>query len=217
MPLKEIEHWIHIKGIDLLVVGQKKDIQGNGILPQQLVRKIDIPVLFVPKTWHQLLHEILLPIDFSPNSTTALQLALNLVHENPDVSIYCEHIYDIPKSYYFSEKGKRDIQQNLRNLYQEEYNHLIEPLNLNGYHLSPLLSLNGENGIVQTSLDTAKRKKVDLIIVGASGKSWWQRKILGSFTEKMLQINKEIPMLVIKTHEMNQKELDRASINQDKK
>jgi len=197
-PLKELQHWIEIKNIDLLVVGQKELIKGSGILPQQLARAISAAVLFVPQKAHKQIDDVLVPIDFSEPSKKALITALSMAHDNPNASIFCQHVFYVPKGYYYTEKGKNDMRFALTNLYKQEYNQFIAPLNMNGTHLSPLLSCGENDEPALITLNTARNKSSDIIIIGGAGKTWFDKLLLGSFTEKLLQINKEIPMLIIK-------------------
>ena len=82
--------------------------------------------------------------------------------------------------------------------YASQYNQFIDKFDLNGTDLKPLLLYGKEQDLSTTALHTARNYAADLMIVGAHGKTWFDRLMVGSFTEKLLQINKEIPMLIIK-------------------
>jgi len=197
-PVKELTHWVSVKNIDLLIVGQKKELKGNGILPQQLTRQIPCNILFVPENSSLQLNQIFVPIDFSEISEFALEQSLELVHDNPDASIYCQHIYYVPKGYYYSAQGEQEMKRLFSHHYASQYNQFVDKFDLNGTDLKPLLTYGKNHDLSTVALDTARNYDTDLMIIGAQGKTWFDRLMVGSFTEKLLQINKEMPMLIIK-------------------
>lgn len=196
--LKEMTHLVQIKNIDLLIVGRKNELKGKGILPNQLLRSVPCCVLFVPETARKRLNDIIVDIDFSEASKAALGAAYSLSAENPDVTIHCQHIYHLPAGYYFNEKGKDEVNRVIKAHHVQQYNSFIETLNLEGLHLNPIFTLDEEGDMVHAACNTAQKKDVDLIVAGSTGKTTFDTFILGSFTEKIVQLNISIPLLIVK-------------------
>lgn len=196
--LKEITHLIQIKNIDLLIVGRKFELKGKGVLPNQLLRSVPCCVLFVPETARRRLNEIVVDIDFSEASKVALETAYSLCTENPDVTIHCQHIYRLPAGYYFNESGKDEVNRVIKAYLVQQYNRFIETLNVEGLHLNPIFTLDEEGDMVHAACNLAQRKQADLIVAGSTGKTTFDTFILGSFTEKIVQLNVSIPLLIVK-------------------
>lgn len=201
-PVKEINHWVQLKNIDLLVIGRKKELKGRGILPNQLLRSVNSCVLFVPEDVRYRLTEIMTLTDFSDASKIAMEVAASLGFENPDVTVHCQHIYQLPVGYYFTEKGKEEVNRVIRAYHVMQYNQFIESISLESVHVNPIFTLDEDGDWSNTAFHTAQKKDVDLIVLGATGKTYFDHLILGSFTEKMVQVNAQIPMLVVKQHQL---------------
>lgn len=196
--VKEITHLTQVKNIDLLIVGRKNELKGKGILPNQLLRSVSCCVLFIPETARKRLNEIIVDIDFSDASKAALEAAFSLSTDNPDVTIHCQHIYHVPVGYYFNDKTKEEVNRVLKSYHILQYNQFIENLSLEGIHLNPIFSLDEEGDMVHVACNTAQKKDADLIVAGSTGKTLFDTFILGSFTEKMVQLNVSIPLLIVK-------------------
>ena len=197
-PLKKINHWAKVKQIDLLIIGRKKELKGKGILPSQLLRSVSCCVLFIPEEVRQRLTEIMVQIDFSEASKKAMEVATYLGFNNPDVTVHCQHIYHLPVGYYFTEKGKEEVNRVIRAYHVMQYNQFIDTIPIEAVHINPIFTLDEDGDWAQTAYRTAQKKDVDLIVLGATGKTLFDSLVLGSFTEKMVQVNAQIPMLVVK-------------------
>ncbi|HRK27558.1 MAG TPA: universal stress protein [Chitinophagales bacterium] len=199
-PMKEIIHWANIKKIDLLIVGRKRELKGNGIVTGQLLRSFNGCMLFVPEETKMRLNDIMVHTDFSPASQKALEVAATIGHHNADVTIHCQHIYQLPLGYYFTEKGKEEVNRVIRAYHVQQYNQFIDNIELRSVHINPIFTLDDEGEPAQTALHIARKKNIDLIIAGATGKTMFDTLLLGSFTEKLVHLNLFIPMLVVKEY-----------------
>lgn len=198
-PITQITQHAATKNIDLLIVGRKNDLKGSGIVPQQLARQLSCSVLFVPEMVAQTAwDEILVPVDFSDFAKNALELAIYYSQNHPDTTIYCQHIYDLPSGFYLTEKSKEEMCRSLKNFYTDGYNDFIKLIDLEDVHLKPIFTCDKNHNTANLVLDTAHKTGAKLIIVGAHGKNWVNRLLLGSFTEKLIQNNGSVPLLVVK-------------------
>ncbi|OWY21775.1 hypothetical protein BVG80_12620 [Sphingobacteriales bacterium TSM_CSM] len=201
-PLKEMTHLARIKNIDLVIVGRKNELKGKGILPNQLMRSVPCCILFVPETARKRLNEIMVDVDFSDASKAALEVAYSLSEDNPDVTIHCQHIYHVPAGYYFNDKGKEEVNRVIKSYHVLQYNRFIDNLNMEGIHLNPIFTLDEEGDMVHVACNTAQKKGADLIVAGSNGKTTFDTFILGSFTEKIVQLNVSIPLLIVKQKQL---------------
>lgn len=195
-------HWSEVKNIDLIIAGRKTELKGSGILPQKLARKSRCSVLFVPENVKLNLKNVFVPIDFSENSKKSLQLAIDLVKEvAEEATIYCQHNFALPSGYYTTGKSEEEFTSIMKENAAEDYNEMIKDLETNGAHISPsfILDKHGSPAILVNR--SAHQRNADLIIIGAKGKTGAATLLLGSVTEKLISLDKDIPLLVHKQKE----------------
>ncbi len=196
-PLKEMLKWSHIKNIDLLIVGRKKESEGSGLLPQQLARKVLSSVLFVPANAKKQLKKILVPIDFSENSQMALEEAINLASEQPATAITCYHIFSLPSGFYSTGKTEKEFSAIMKENALAKYNKVITKLKAKTLSIKPVIEMEKASKS-QMINSKAHAVKSDIIIIGARGGTNTSVLLLGSVTEKLIKADFDIPVLVIK-------------------
>ncbi|MEM6831858.1 MAG: universal stress protein, partial [Bacteroidota bacterium] len=64
-PFDTLLRWVELKKIDFFIAGRKDEMDGRGIFPHKLSRKLPCPVLFIPEIQQKTIEKILVPIDFS--------------------------------------------------------------------------------------------------------------------------------------------------------
>ena len=197
-PSKELLHRIEVKNIDLLVMGRKDELPGNGIVPRQIARSCKSSVWFVPEKVTKTISDVVIPIDYSDFSKMAMEEALKLAEEEPSINLYPLHIYTLPQFGAGITYGKSKLEPLIRTDAVDEYNEFIKEMNTNDKSISPLFKLDSRYSGASFAYEVANQKKADLIIVGSQGKTGVKRWILGSFAEKMIETNKDIPLLVVK-------------------
>ena len=132
---------------------------------------------------------ILVPIDFSPSSDTALAMATSLardsgaklliVHvEEPPFAVGPEYIYAIP------ERSADEIVRRLSNVKPADPKVPFEHRYVAG---SPADAI----------VNTAKSEKVDMIVIGTHGRRGLTRLLLGSVAEAVVR-NAPCPVLAVK-------------------
>ena len=87
----------------------------------------------------------------------------------------------------------------MRNYYTEIYNDFIEDVDLEGVHVKPIFSCDKNHHAANLIIDTAHKTNTDLIIAGSHGKTLFNKLLLGSFTEKLIRSNGNVPLLIVKT------------------
>lgn len=200
-PLNVIIDEINENHADLVIVGKKPLGESSGVLGKSIARRSPCSVLFVPKDAVQQLKTIVVPVDFSENSGRALQtaFAINNIREKP-AKIVCLHIYEMPdlsiyrinKTYEqlksIIEADLLDAFDNFLDTYVPDLKDIIEKNLTERTHISTAGHLN----------ESVKELEADLVIIGAKGHTPIERLLLGSVTEKFLQMNEIIPTLIVR-------------------
>ncbi|MCB0736872.1 MAG: universal stress protein [Bacteroidetes bacterium] len=193
-PFQEMLHWSHIKKVDLLIVGKKKLVNGKGVLPNKLARKIDASVLFVPEGFNvKSIENIFLPSDFSKHS----KIAYNTCKESfSNTKLTCGNCFSLPLGWYKTGKTEEEFTSIMKRNAEKKFEKFKESINDNS--LECVFSIDPNNEPSVEILEMADRINADLIAIGARGKTDAATVILGSTTEKTLAIDVEYPLLVIK-------------------
>lgn len=200
-PLSELLDTAESSEADLVVIGQKMEDSGFGVLAKNLVRKVNGNALIIPESASPKIETILIPIDFSGYSANALETASTLGSklESP-AKLVCVNVFGLPNmSIYTSGQDRAKFVSALEGQANEAMDIFLEKFAANYPGEIETFILDQEGGPVAPYLyDCAKMEKADLIVMGAKGHSQVERLLIGSVTERMMTINKEIPTLVIK-------------------
>jgi len=200
-PATEILDFASNKNIDLLVVGKKKELKGKGIAAQQIVRRIQCSVVFIPEKPKMRLNEILVCNDFSNFSKLAMGEAILLAQINPDATIFCEHVFHIPEKKYRPDMSTAAFKQLILDHSAKKYNECISEIDTKDVHITPMFTPDNDWPIVQVIKDMAHRKHVDIIIIGSKGKSTESTIFIGTTAEKMTRVDFGCPLLIVKKKE----------------
>jgi nucleotide-binding universal stress UspA family protein len=195
-PQETILRWCKIKDIDLLVMGRKKMIKGSGSLVKNLTQKYANPVFLLPEESSLSgLKKILLPIDFSFYSVKTIQLAKQ-ISEKTDAEISCCHLYEVPRGYTKTGKSFEEFSTIMLENAKKDYEKFKKENKLT--HINCTFILKQKKDEVENILAYSLEHKIDLLIIGSRGRTQSAAILLGSVAEKMVDINNEIPMLVLK-------------------
>lgn len=198
-PLKEILHWVKVKEADLLVVGNKKLSEGSGVMAKRIARHASCAVLFVPETSQENIHKLLVPVDFSDHSKVALQGAIDLAAELKDARVTAFTTYDVPMTGNPSINMSYDrFVEDMSDFKKEALEKFVLNFKSKGVEINTAHALNEKGNPAKQIYAQAVKGSFDLIVIGAKGHSTFERILLGSVTEKLLGLDKEIPVLVLR-------------------
>ncbi len=199
-PYDRLLHWAEIKEIDLLVVGHKKESEGSGITPKRVARRSPCNLLFVPPENLENIQRILVPVDFSDNSARALQAALAMKNEIPEIAVQCIYIVDLPPAdYYIRPFDNTGFQRLLLESAQEAYRDFLSEAGVDSAKLEEAAFIPNEYSNIAAHLEEyARQHQADLIVMGAKGHSGIENFIFGSITEKLVERSKEKPVLIVR-------------------
>lgn len=186
---------------DLLVIGQQTQKDEHGILARNLIRQASGNVLVVPDQARWRMRRIMVPIDFSAHSVTALRAAMALRKQlEDDTKVIAVNVYELPNlSVYKIQKTRAELDDMLREDRQLAFEAFLdEHLGDEAEQVERILIQKEVPGIAHYLMEYAGQHQVDFIVMGAQGHSTVERMFLGSVTEKMMNLNERLPILVVK-------------------
>jgi len=196
--LGELVAFVDAREADLVVVGKKKG-KLHAIKSKNLVRQAAADLLVLPDGASGSLQKICAAIDFSTNSVSALKAAVILARKL-DAELYAINVYQRPNLMASRlEMSIERFEENIAANHQEGFTHFMDKHFPNDKDLiQPILVQSDYPRVAGEILQQAKKVGADLIITGAKGHSQLARLLLGSTSERLLDLNEDIPMLVVK-------------------
>jgi nucleotide-binding universal stress UspA family protein len=200
-PLSEMLKSAEELGVDLLIVGQSNTKTSHNILGKNLARKTKANALIIPEGATKSISNILVPIDFSENSGRALEAAASLsksLKNRPKIT--CLYVYRIPSLKHFKADAPwiqtvSTVEDNIRKAFEDFV-----------FEYTPEYQDNIEFELLEKTTDSiannikayTKENTVDFLVLGAKGHSKVHLLFLGSVTEELLDINEDIPAMIVR-------------------
>ena len=150
---------------------------------------------------HDLIYErILLPIDFSEHSKTTISYAKRIALRN-NSTVFLLHVFQVPDyiamPYPRQSENSAEIQSQV-SIAEREATENLEALNEElrgcGIKTTPVLRVGYP---FEEIVLTAKHLNVDLIVIGSHGRNRFERLLLGSTAERVVE-HAHCPVLVVK-------------------
>ncbi|MEK7254809.1 MAG: universal stress protein, partial [Bacteroidota bacterium] len=185
-------------GAELLLLGKKKVEESSGIIPRMVARKVKGAVCFVSENSEPIFKNLLVPVDFSAYSVKALQAALDLRGNRKGVKITALHIVDYPPTALYLTRNYGMLAHDWRDRVKEHYDHFLSKHQLSPAPFEPIFLQNDYFNIAQHIVEYAANNGVDCIVAGAKGHSALDDLFLGSVTEKLVTLEDEIPVVVVR-------------------
>jgi nucleotide-binding universal stress UspA family protein len=203
---KEILKHAKRKKIDLLIMGHKNGKGTSDVIQRKIAKISNTSLLLIPEI-EIVLHPIVVPIDFSKNSAGAMEQAITIAKLN-QVEILAHHVYYVPSGYHKTGKSYEEFAKIMEQNAKEEFKVFIEEFDTEGVKISEHYSLDDNNNPADKISEFAKSKNTGLIIIGSRGRTAMASMVLGSVAEKVISLNKETPLLIIKDKDENMDLLD---------
>lgn len=192
------------KVVDLIVLGKKIGLPGEGVLPSRLAKVANRSVLLVPEILPKLMDRILVPVDFSKHSLLALQQAIKIKETNDvPMQITCQHIYHLPSGWHTTGKSEKEFAEIMKGHAEKDYRKFLKPLG-EGYQDIPCIhTLDNNSNIAHKAYQQALKYQADIIILGSRGKTAAATVLMGSTAERLADYDKNIPLLIVKDKNEN--------------
>jgi len=169
-----------------------------GVITEKLIRKSEKPVWVIRPGNNIVPERLLCPVDFSDPSTRALNNAIKIARTFKSM-LHIINIFE-PLQESFSTRlniNYKEENTRIKKENEEKFNTYLEGFNIAGIEYKTEL-LTGKP--YETIVKFADQNNIDLIFMGATGKSVLQRVLLGSVTEKVVR---ELPSSMVITKSEN--------------
>ncbi|MFD2203715.1 universal stress protein [Shivajiella indica] len=195
-PMETVLRWAKIKDVDVLIMGRKEQLEGSGSLAKNMAHRAPCTVLFLPERFNAgLPKKLLVPLDFSDHSVLTLEFAQRLSDEI-DAEILGMHVYSVPIGYYKTGKSHEEFAQIMESHARNDFQKFLTKNKIPEFDCLFILREDGNEG--QFIIDTAKENGADMILMGSRGRTASAAALLGSFAEKLVNANNQVPMLIFK-------------------
>jgi nucleotide-binding universal stress UspA family protein len=195
-PKETILRKAKIKDVDLLIMGRKPVLEGSGTLAKDLAQKAPCSVLFFTEDQKSASpQKIMVSLDFSEHSVLSLEFAY-LLSKVLRAEIVCFHLYEVPIGYHKTGKSYEEFAEIMKGHAEKDYKKLLEKHNLPSFEC--IFYLKGDQSKGDFVVQEAKAIQADMLFLGSRGRTNSAAFLLGSFAEKVVNLNNEIPMLIFK-------------------
>lgn len=185
--------------IDLIVLGRKNEKRNGGVLVNRVARRAGCSLLIIPKGAVFKLNQILVPTDFSDYAKKAMEKAVTLSKKSiADSKITVQNVYQVPVGYHYTGKTFKEFSDIMKSHAKNDYQKFIGELNVKGVNIEQIYTLDKDEDIITDIYKTAKKIKASLIVIGAKGRTATTAIFIGSKAERLIQVDSDIPTLVVR-------------------
>ena len=184
---------------DLFILGRKSEKPAGGVLLNRIARRAACSLLIIPKGKRLLTETILVPSDFSDYSKNALEKAFSLARKSKTPSeIIVQNVYQVPVGYHYTGKTFKEFAEIMKANAERDFHAFVANMHLEGLNVRPVYSLDKDEDVIARIFKMAKRISANLIVIGAKGRTATTALFIGSKAERLIQLDEEIPILVIR-------------------
>jgi nucleotide-binding universal stress UspA family protein len=195
-PLIEFLRKAKEEDIDLIVMRKRREPTAKGTLFEKLARKAPCSVLFVPEGSKAWFTNILVPVDFSENSSDAMEAAVTIGLAASGIKeIYCLHVYSVPIGYYKTGKSYEQFAEIMKGHAEKNYEEFIKKIDLKGLTAAPIFKLEKKES--RGIEEVIKEHGISLVVIGARGRKAGAGVLLGSVTEHLIETT-TVPLMAVK-------------------
>ncbi len=200
-PKEEIIRQANRPGIELVALGKRFHPDTHFIDAKNVIRHGESHILVVPETAPCKIEGILVPVDFSEHTLKSIQYALDLAQTlNSSRKLVLLHIYQRPDLMAFKlSKTPEQLEESIKADHEEAFEkYLFTHFPKDKDRLIPVLLESDDPNISDHIINYALDQQMNLIIQGARGHSGIASFLLGSTTERLLNKNDVLPIIIIK-------------------
>jgi nucleotide-binding universal stress UspA family protein len=195
-----ILQWAETEQIDLMLLGKKISFRGKGNFAAKVTKLAHCSVMLVPETSRFEISKIIVPIDFSEYSGSALKKAIQL-SDKTNAEIVCQNVYRMPPHFFpYISKRKEEL-DGVRKEVQQKFKKFISNIGGKAENLKCECSIDHENDVAEDIYRFSVEQQADMIVVGYKGKTDAMAFFLGGVTERLIRNDKNVSVFVVKDKE----------------
>ncbi|MCF8335762.1 MAG: universal stress protein [Bacteroidales bacterium] len=184
------------ESVDLALIGQKYGEDRTGHYGHKIAAEALTDLMFIPEEPDLSLDTILCAVDFSKVSEKAFRRCLN-ISKAVNTKLICYYLYDTQKSYFpattFKTKGM--LEKRIYNRFRK----FLAKFGLNPDDVELRIGVSEEfKSQAEKLYEEAEAQDVDLLVVGARGKTSVVTSLLGNVTEGLRKMEKQMPIMIMK-------------------
>lgn len=193
-----------LKHADLLIVGNRHQTDANDVVSTKLARRALCSVLFVPEDFSLDIQNVLVPVDFSEHAALAAQMALSISNAVNGDTVHFLNVYKVPQGYYRLGETYEEASDNMRYYAQEDYTKFSANLQgLDANSVDVHFADKKDDSVTDVIIQHIQSLNCQLVVLGSKGRTNLSAIFMGSLTEKLIQANLGVPMLVVKKKDEN--------------
>ena len=180
--------------IDLVVVGNKNNHVGSGIIPDKLIRMVRCDILSVPRNAAYSLATVFVGTDFSASSVKTFTLA-RFLQDNVGSKVIAGHVYNVPiqfSPYLDKEEMVPKIEKHVR----EKFDRFLGKVGMKDIEIHIVRGRN--TSVAQKMVEDTKRTNADILMVADKGGNVFSSLLIGSVTDELFRSVLDIPLWVVK-------------------
>ncbi|MEM9895273.1 MAG: universal stress protein [Bacteroidota bacterium] len=192
---KEVLKVIEEQKSDLVILGKKR--KSESVFTTRVARRSPCNLLFIPENVKIKFDKIMVPVDFSEYSFLSLSTALKLT-DNLSTQLLLENVYHVPSSYRYSGKSYGEFAEVIKGHAKNDLDAMLKKVEIKNQKIEPIFTIDKSGNVIDIILQQAEKNKVDLIIMGAKGRTTASALFIGSKSERMIRSNYDIPLMIIR-------------------
>jgi nucleotide-binding universal stress UspA family protein len=195
-PLDTFLRWAKIKDVDLIIMGRKETLEGNGSLAKGVAKKAPCSILMLQEKREPALpKKIMIPSDFSEHTHMIYDFG-ERISDELNAELLPVHMYHVPHGYSKTGKTFAEFAEIMKENARHDYEKFVRKHNHPELKCHYVLNDGQDDGKVL--LDEAFKIGADMILLGSRGKTKSAAVLLGSVAEKLVYVNNVLPMLIFK-------------------
>ena len=181
--------------IDLLILGNKNNESGSGILAFKLLRTIRCQFLWIPSNFKPKMDKIWVGTDFSNTSKKCFEFT-NYLESKGSMNVQAVHVYSLP-IHFSPYVNNSKIEPKMDSYVDKKFDSFLKKVDYSGT-LQSFKILGREANVASKLKKEAYKNEVDLLVVADKGSNTFSNLTLGSVTEDLFNRDLRIPLLVVK-------------------
>jgi len=199
----QILKWTDFKIVDLVILGIKPKTESTGKHAARLINEAQCSVLLVPPTANLKLSRVIIPLDFSSTSVTAINAALDIKAKEPSIEVLLHHVYFVPTGYTHTGKSYDEMAEIMDKNRRREYEQFRREQSLDDSKYELIFELDEDQNPSDNIYEMAKERKADMIIVASRGRTKMASLLKGSTAVNLISYDRELACLVVKNKSEN--------------